>query len=127
MSEQWNAFDVTVDDGIAEVSLIGPGKGNAMGPDFWRELPELFKGLDTDDAVRAVILRGAGKHFSFGLDLVSMAGDLAPVLADNAKAKPRTEFHDMVRSMQAAITAVADCRKPVIAAISGWCIGGGVD
>lgn len=124
---QWKAFEVSVADHIAEVTLIGPGKGNAMGPDFWAELPVLFAGFDTDDNVRAVILRGSGDHFSYGLDLAAMAGDLGPVLADGAKAKARTDFHDMVRRMQASITAVADCRKPVIATVSGWCIGGGVD
>ena len=123
----WTAFDVTVADHIAEVALTGPGKGNAMGPDFWRELPELFGFIDRDPEVRAVVLTGAGKHFSYGLDLVAMAGTLANVLADNAKAAARTEFLESLRKLQAGITAVADCRKPVIAAISGWCIGGGVD
>ncbi|MCZ0912842.1 crotonase/enoyl-CoA hydratase family protein [Gordonia amicalis] len=123
----WTAFDVTVADHIAEVALTGPGKGNAMGPDFWRELPELFGYIDADPAVRAVVLTGAGKHFSYGLDLVAMGGTLANVLADNAKAAARTEFLEALRKLQAGITTVADCRKPVVAAISGWCIGGGVD
>ncbi|AFR49254.1 crotonase/enoyl-CoA hydratase family protein [Gordonia sp. KTR9] len=123
----WTAFDVTVADHIAEVTLTGPGKGNAMGPDFWRELPELFGHLDTDPAVRAVVLTGSGKNFSYGLDLVAMGGTLSGVLAGDAKAAPRTEFLDSLRKLQAGITAVADCRKPVVAAVSGWCIGGGVD
>ena len=125
--EPWKAFEVAVADYVAEVTLVGPGKGNAMGPDFWRELPDVFGQLDADDDVRAVVLTGSGPHFSYGLDLIAMAGDLAPVLADSAKARQRTDFHKMVRNMQAAISAVADCRKPVLAAISGWCIGGGVD
>ncbi|GAB90527.1 crotonase/enoyl-CoA hydratase family protein [Gordonia rhizosphera] len=125
--QQWTAFEVSISDFIAEVTLIGPGKGNAMGPDFWRELPEICAALDRDDDVRAIVLTGSGDHFSFGLDLPAMAGDIGKVLAEGAKARPRTEFHDMVRRMQGAISAVADCRKPVVAAISGWCIGGGVD
>ena len=123
----WKAFTVEHKDHVAQVTLIGPGKGNAMGPDLWSELPVLFAQLDADPDVRAVVLAGAGKHFTFGLDLVAMGGDLAAVLADGARAKARTEFHGMVKRMQAAITAVADCRKPVVAAIQGWCIGGGVD
>lgn len=123
----WTAFDVTVSDHIAEVTLIGPGKGNAMGPDFWQELPELFGHLDTDPEVRAVVLTGSGKNFSYGLDLVAMGGTLSAVLAGDAKAAPRTDFLDSLRTLQAGITAVADCRKPVVAAVSGWCIGGGVD
>ncbi|MFT4199137.1 crotonase/enoyl-CoA hydratase family protein [Gordonia sp. (in: high G+C Gram-positive bacteria)] len=125
--QEWKAFDVAVADQIAEVTLIGPGKGNAMGPDFWSELVPLFGALDTDPEVRAVVLAGAGKNFSFGLDLPAMAADFGKVLADDAKAGPRTEFHDTIKRMQAGINAVADCRKPVIAAVSGWCIGGGVD
>ncbi|MEZ5151550.1 crotonase/enoyl-CoA hydratase family protein [Rhodococcus zopfii] len=123
----WKAFTVEVEAHVARVTLVGPGKGNAMGPDFWSELPELFAALDTDDEVRAVVLAGSGKHFSFGLDLPAMSGDIGKVLADKALAKPRTDFHAMVKRMQAAITAVADCRKPVVAAVQGWCIGGGVD
>lgn len=74
-----------------------------------------------------MIITGSGANFSFGLDLPAMAGDFGKVLAENAKAGPRTEFHGTIKRMQAGINAVADCRKPVIAAVSGWCIGGGVD
>ncbi|WP_137874158.1 crotonase/enoyl-CoA hydratase family protein [Rhodococcus sp. Q] len=123
----WKAFTVDIKDNVAQVTLIGPGKGNAMGPDFWDELPPLFAELDADPEVRAVVLAGEGKHFSFGLDLQAMAPAMAPVLADKAQAAPRTDFHGVIRKMQNAITAVADCRKPVVAAIQGWCIGGGVD
>lgn len=124
---QFEAFEVTVADHIAEVTLIGPGRGNAMGPAFWAELVPIFTGIDADPEVRAVVLTGSGKHFSYGLDLPAMAGDLGPALADDAKAAPRTAFHDLIKRMQSGINAVADCRKPVIAAIAGWCIGGGVD
>ena len=128
MSETvWKAFEVDISEHVAEVTLVGPGKGNAMGPDFWRELPELFAQLDADDAVRAVVVAGSGRHFSYGLDLIAMADELGPVLGEGGKARVRTDFHATIRRMQAAITAVADCRKPVVAAVSGWCIGGGVD
>ncbi|MBF6468060.1 crotonase/enoyl-CoA hydratase family protein [Nocardia beijingensis] len=123
----WQAFTVETKDHVAQVTLIGPGKGNAMGPDFWRELPEVFQQLDADPEVRAIVLTGSGKHFSYGLDLPAMSGTFGPLLADRALAAPRTDFLTEVRKMQASITAVADCRKPVIAAVSGWCIGGGLD
>ncbi|MEV6324379.1 crotonase/enoyl-CoA hydratase family protein [Nocardia sp. NPDC051787] len=123
----WQAFTVETKDNVAQVTLTGPGKGNAMGPDFWRELPEIFQALDTDPEVRAIVLTGSGKHFSYGLDLPAMSGMFGPLLADRALAAPRTDFLTELRKMQAAVTAVADCRKPVIAAVSGWCIGGGLD
>ena len=124
---EWKAFEVKTDQHVAEVTLLGPNKGNAMGPDFWAELPQIFNQLDADPEVRAVVLAGSGKHFSFGLDLAAMGGEFAPLLADKAFAAPRTTFHDTIKRMQASITAVAECRKPVIAAVQGWCIGGGVD
>lgn len=123
----WRAFTVDISDHVAEVTLIGPAKGNAMGRDFWAELPEVFAELNADDDVRAVVLAASGKHFSFGLDLAEMGGEFAPLLADQALAGPRSRFHKLVESMQASVTAVAESRVPVVAAIHGWCIGGGVD
>ncbi|GGK60497.1 crotonase/enoyl-CoA hydratase family protein [Nocardia camponoti] len=123
----WQAFTVDIANHVARVTLTGPGKGNAQGPDFWRELPLIFAELSANPDVRAVVLTGSGKHFSFGLDLPAIAATLAPVLAPDAKAAPRTDFLHEIRRMQASVTAVADCTKPVIAAISGWCIGGALD
>ncbi|MFL6142633.1 MAG: crotonase/enoyl-CoA hydratase family protein [Labedaea sp.] len=121
------SLKVDVSDHVAEVTLLGPGKGNAMGPDFWRELPVVFTALDADPEVRAVVLTGSGAHFSYGLDLPAMMPSWGGLLADQALAAPRTRFLDEIRTLQDAVTSVAACRKPVIAAISGWCIGGGVD
>lgn len=127
IADELSAFSVTVADAVAEVMLLGPGKGNAMGEAFWRELPVVFAALDADPRVAAVVLTGSGPHFSVGLDLHDMLPRWAEVLAAGAQAAPRTEFLHEVRRLQAAVTAVAACRKPVIAAVSGWCIGGGVD
>ncbi|MEO9110118.1 MAG: crotonase/enoyl-CoA hydratase family protein, partial [Jatrophihabitantaceae bacterium] len=121
------AFRVEVNDAVAEVTLLGPGKGNAMGLDFWRELPLVFAALDADPTVLAVVLSGSGKNFSVGLDLMQMLPQWAGVLANGAQAAPRTDFLNEVRRLQAAVTSLAVCRKPIIAAVSGWCIGGGVD
>ncbi len=127
MAEPYESVTVETKDHVAQVTLIGPGKGNAMGPAFWSELPEVFAGLDADPDVRAIVLTGSGRNFSYGLDLPAMGGSLSGVLAEGASARPRAEFHAMVLRMQGAISAVADCRTPTIAAVHGWCIGGGVD
>ncbi|WP_062994552.1 crotonase/enoyl-CoA hydratase family protein [Nocardia mikamii] len=123
----WKAFDVERTGHVARVTLTGPGKGNAMGPDFWSELPLIFGELDADPEIRAIVLTGSGKHFSYGLDLPAMSPTFGPLLGEKALAAPRTDFLYEIRRMQASVTAVADCRKPVIAAISGWCVGGGLD
>ncbi|RSM79625.1 crotonase/enoyl-CoA hydratase family protein [Amycolatopsis sp. WAC 01375] len=121
------SLKVEIDGHVAEVTLLGPSKGNAMGPDFWRELPIVFRALDADPQVRAVVLTGSGKHFSYGLDLPAMMPSWGEMLGGDALAGPRTKFLDEVKTLQASVSSIAECRKPVIAAISGWCIGGGVD
>ncbi|WP_370332876.1 crotonase/enoyl-CoA hydratase family protein [Mycolicibacterium hippocampi] len=127
MGNAHESVTVEIADRIAEVTLIGPGKGNAMGPAFWAELPVVFAELDADPDVRAIVLTGSGKNFSYGLDLAAMGDTLSPMLAEGALARPRAEFHTRLKTMQQAITAVADCRTPTIASVHGWCIGGGVD
>jgi enoyl-CoA hydratase len=114
-------------DGIADVCLLGPGKGNAMGPAFFRELPELFVSLDRDESVRAVVVRGDKGIFTYGLDLKAMVGTLMPHLAPGNLAAERTRLLDLIGDLQRGFDAVERCRKPVIAAIAGPCIGGGVD
>ena len=127
MGDVHESVEVQIDGHIAQVTLLGPGKGNAMGPAFWTELPEVFGDLDADPQIRAIVLTGSGKNFSYGLDLPAMGDLLTPLLADGALAGPRSDFHTRLRRMQQSITAVADCRTPTIAAVHGWCIGGGVD
>ena len=127
MGNAYESVTVDVDGHVAQVTLVGPGKGNAMGPAFWSEMPEVFAKLDADRDVRAIVITGSGKNFSYGLDLPAMGGSFAPMMADGALARPRAEFHAELRRMQNAISAVADCRTPTIASVQGWCIGGGVD
>jgi enoyl-CoA hydratase len=125
---EYKSLRVEKTDGVVEVTLIGPGKGNAMGPDFWREMPEVFAALDRDDEARAIIVRGEGANFSYGLDLAAMMGDLGSHFgAGENLAAERTRLLDLVGEMQKAFDNVAGCRKPVIAAINGWCVGGGLD
>lgn len=121
------AFDLTVSEHVARVTIKGPGKGNALGPDFWREAPGVFDGIDANSDVRAVVLTGAAGNFTFGLDLVAMTSELRYALAAPAMAAERTRFLDQITLMQRAITALMSCRKPVIASISGWCVGAGID
>ncbi|CAJ1494784.1 crotonase/enoyl-CoA hydratase family protein [[Mycobacterium] burgundiense] len=127
MADSYESLSVEIDNHIAQVTLLGPGKGNAMGPAFWAELPVAFEALDADPDVRAIVLTGSGKHFSYGLDLAASGDTLAPMMAEGAMAGPRAAFHRHLKGMQQSITAVADCRTPTIAAVHGWCIGGGVD
>ena len=121
------AFDVELSEYVAHVTLKGPGKGNALGPDFWREAPAVFDEIDADSEIRAVVLDGAGGNFTFGLDLIAMTSELRYALAAPAMAAERTRFLDQLTAMQRAVVSLMSCRKPVVASISGWCVGAGID
>jgi enoyl-CoA hydratase len=112
---------------VAEVVLLGPGKGNAMGPQFWEECPRVFRALSADDSVRAIVVRGSGGNFTYGLDLKAMAPTLGGLVFGEGLAKDRTKLYELVHKLQESFDSIAACKKPVIAAISGKCIGGGVD
>jgi enoyl-CoA hydratase len=120
-------------DAVATVWLDRPEARNAMGPELWADLPRAMQAVSEDTDVRAVVVAARGPHFSVGLDLKAMGGLLtgggegggastAPSMAARAR-KSRSE----VLRLQASITAVEACPKPVIAAVHGYCIGGGVD
>lgn len=126
----YRAFRIERDDRdrhVARVTLTGPGKGNALGPDFWREAPDVFTTLDRDESVHAIVLSGASDTFTFGLDLPAMSAQLQSLLGAAPLAAERTRLLDMLWEMQRGIRALLECRKPVIAAISGWCVGAGID
>jgi enoyl-CoA hydratase len=118
---------VRIAEHVAEVTLKASGKASRQGPAFWLEAPALFGWLDAHPEVRAIVLVGEGEGFSFGLDLVSMTGDLAELTGPDAGARERTQLHQLILRMQQATSSIAACRKPVVAAVHGWCIGAGVD
>ncbi len=123
----YESLRIDVSGPVATVTLTGPGKGNAMGPEFWREVPEAFRSLDAKTDVRAIIVRGSGEHFSYGLDLPRMMGELGTAFSGGGMARDRLALFDLITRMQDSVSAVEQCKKPVIAAVTGWCIGGGVD
>ncbi len=112
---------------VAVLWLDSPERRNAMGPAFWTALPEAMHTLSDDDAIRAIILAARGSSFTVGLDLKAMGPVLLQHAQQDSELQRRRALFREVKHMQAAINAVADCPKPVIAAIHGHCIGAGVD
>jgi enoyl-CoA hydratase len=125
--KSWASVSVERRGAIAIVTLLGPGKGNAMGPEFWAEMPEVMASLERDRAVRACVLRGSGKCFTVGLDLRWTMGELSPMLTGAQLADQRRELLALIERYQRAISCVAEARMPVVAAIHGYCLGGGLD
>jgi enoyl-CoA hydratase len=121
----YQAFQVDVADAIAHVRIDRAEKRNAMNAAFWAEIVEIFQALDEDERVRVVVLSGAGAHFSAGIDLALLAS-LADELGDDVGRNARLLRRRIVQ-MQASFNAVEACRKPVLAAVQGYCIGAGID
>nr|WP_232108516.1 crotonase/enoyl-CoA hydratase family protein [Pseudomonas juntendi] len=122
---EYTAFKVELTDSIAHVQINRPEKVNAMNAAFWEEIVDIFQWIDDTYAVRAVVISGAGKHFSAGIDLMmlaSLAGEMGKDVGRNARFLRKT-----IQRLQASFTAVDSCRKPVLAAVQGYCIGGAID
>lgn len=114
-------------DGVAQITLIGPGKNNGMGPEFWEEMPLAIAELDADPAVRAIVIAGQGRNFSYGLDLGAMMPVLGAFFQEGVDASSTLGLYRQIHTMRRAIDAVFECTTPTIAAVQGRCIGGGVD
>ncbi len=112
-------FELSEEGGVAHLKMSRPERRNAMTAAFWKELPEIVRSLD----VRALVLSSTGPHFCAGLD-VSMfgSGELTTESVEGRK-----KFRAKLEELQASLNALADAPFPVIAAVQGGCIGGGVD
>jgi enoyl-CoA hydratase len=111
---------------VAVVTLDRAAKANAMEEAMWHELRVAMLWADEAPGVRVVVLNGAGKHFTAGIDLAMLAG-IAEHVRHEDEARGREKLRRLILDLQDTITSVERCRKPVIAAIHGACIGGGID
>ena len=120
--QPFKPFIVEIKGGIAWLTLNRPEKHNAMDVEFFAVLPQHLQNLTDDSDVRVVVIKAAGKSFSAGTDLSSAAA-----MVGSGGADERRNLHRKILALQEGISAVEKCCKPVIAAIHGHCIGGGVD
>ena len=105
--------------GVATVTLSNPGKLNAITVAMWRELKRVMDALSADDALRCVVLRGAGDEaFAAGADIAEFATERDNVV--QGRRYHREHVHG-------ALKAVGECRHPTIAMIHGPCAGGGLE
>ena len=112
--------------GIASVELNRPDKANAMNLAMWQELRTVFSWIDQTPAARVAVLTGAGKHFTSGIDL-ELLGGIRAQIADVCDGRQREKLRCLILDLQDTLTSLERCRKPVLAAINGACIGGGLD
>ncbi len=121
----YQTLAVSLADGVANVVLNRPDKSNAMNRQMWDDIRDAFRKLDGTPEARVVVLSGAGKHFNAGIDL-AMLSQITDTANDRA-AHQREELRRVILDLQDVITSLETCRKPVLAAIHGACIGAGVD
>jgi enoyl-CoA hydratase len=116
---------------VAEVVLNTPDRLNAMSIKFFHEIKAAFEQLDLDAEIRAVVIWAEGRLFTAGLDLKEAASGILGGNAGNGGGPSlgarNYAFYRTIKELQDCFTAIAQCRKPVIAAIHSKCIGGGVD
>ena len=122
---------------VALVELNRPRKRNAMNRAMWAEIRSAFESLGADGSVRAIVVAGRGLSFSAGLDLsdhmdVFGGGDGGGGGAEGADGaddvgRKALRLRKFILSYQEALSAIERCPQPVVAAVHGACVGGGVD
>ena len=130
----YECFEVDVVEKVAHLQLKRPESFNSMVPAFWTELPEIVRELDAVGEARAIVLSSTGKHFTAGMDLaVFGAGGSGEQQPEGEQARKvergraRAEMRRRILHLQESFSCLDRARMPVLAAIQGGCIGGGVD
>ncbi|MGB0508048.1 MAG: crotonase/enoyl-CoA hydratase family protein [Pikeienuella sp.] len=118
-------FRVERDGAVAHLIMARGDKANAMNTDFWNDLPRLTRALEDDPEVRAMVISGEGKHFTSGMDL-SAFQNIGAISTENS-GRGAFALRRLILKLQDSFTALDQARFPVIAAIHGACLGGGID
>ena len=114
------AANLSVDDGLATIELNRPETLNAWNREFGEDLLAAIESAASDDAVRAVLIRGAGRGFSSGADLKDMGGhELTPEGHPDVRSVLKNRYHPI-------ITGIRTMPKPVVAAVHGPAVGIGL-
>jgi enoyl-CoA hydratase len=126
MNEFFQIGGLTPDlQGISHLVLNRPERMNTMAPAFFPALRDAVRGLADDAATRVLVISSTGKHFSAGMALDVFDSDLAMLATSSARA--RLSFQESLRRLVDCFSALDEVRFPVICAVQGGCIGGGLD
>jgi len=120
-------FDVEINNSIAHIRFNRPEKRNSMNEDFWTMFPKEVEELDDSGEIRALIVSSTGPHFSAGIDLSMFKDDIVESETDNEIGRSRGYFLQQLKFLQNAVSCLEAARFPVVTAVQGGCIGGGID
>jgi enoyl-CoA hydratase/carnithine racemase len=105
--------ETSMADGVALCRLNRPDARNALSPELMDELASAVEGFDADDQVRCIVIAGSDEAFAAGADIASLAD--------------RTFQDALVHPASSFWSRIAACRTPLVAAVSGWALGGGCE
>ncbi len=123
----FETLKIDIRDHVAWLRLNRPDKANAMSLPMWDELPKAAAWLDEQTQVRAVILCGEGRHFTAGIDIDALAHLGTVADGKDCAGRQREAVRKFILHAQDSLSSLERMRVPVIAAIHGACIGGGID
>ena len=122
----YTCFELNVSDNIAHIILNRPEKRNAMIAEFWAELPEIIRDIDDNAKARVIVISSTGPVFCAGIDIGMFQNDIGGT-QDKNHPQYGAGFYLHVKYLQDALSALEQCRIPVLAAVQGGCYGAGVD
>ncbi|KAK9751198.1 hypothetical protein RND81_02G249600 [Saponaria officinalis] len=111
---------------VFRLTLNRPSHRNALSDHFFHEFPKALNYLDQNPNVSVIILSGAGDHFCAGIDLNTLTS-IQSQSQSSDRGRGGERLRREIKRLQSAVTALEECRKPVIAGIHGACIGGAID
>ena len=118
-------FQLSIADSIAHLQLNRPERMNSMSPRFFPLMRDAVQALNDEGQVRVLVISSTGKHFSAGMALDTFASGDELLHTDTPRA--RLNFQETLRRLMACFDVLDTVRFPVICAVQGGCIGGGLD
>ena len=122
----WSCFEIVRDDQICHLRLSRPDELNTMNLAFFDELAAIAREVGDAGLARVLVISSTGKHFCAGLDVRALSG-LDFEREELELGRRRASFRSLILGFQDAISSVARMRVPVLAAVHGACVGGGLD
>lgn len=123
--KKFTSFDHNIIDGVAHIIFNRPEKRNIMIFAFWQEIRDFFGYILRMSEARVVVISSTGPHFTAGIDL-QMLAKFSKISMQTEEARRRESLRRLVLELQESFNVIERAHIPVLVAVQGGCIGGGV-